>query len=165
MLLALLIAPSLALTLPPSTSRRALLQAAASTSALATLPHAASAKLYNRGTPEPAKCYDAKFNEVPCGGAVPESADTGVSTASRSGGKAIDPNNFVASDYSFFPGLYPTIGGKLFKRAQNYAFTSKQQLYDALDTDAERAVLKTFDADIVIRNQDLQALAGKISTK
>ena len=145
--------------------RRVVLQGAASAAALTSLPHAAFARRKQADT-SPPKCYDSNFKEVPCAGSV-EADDSSAALATNSaatGGKKLDPNNYVASDYSYFPGLYPTIGGKLFKRAQNYPFTSKQQVYDALDTDQERKVLKAYDADIIIKTQDLNAIAAKIAT-
>lgn len=145
-------------------SRRALLQTtAASTLALTAAPMEALAKKKDY-TPAPTKCYDTKFNEVPCGGAIADDDGGAASIADRSTGRKLDPNNFIAADYAAFPGLYPTIGGKLYKRAQNFEFTSKQQVYDTLESDAERKVLRAFDKDLVIAKQDAQALASKLST-
>lgn len=168
MVFALLTVPSHALSL--GANRRAVIQGAASAAAMAAVPHAALAGTKDiakrkKANEAPPKCYGPNFVEVPCAGTVESGVGAdAVVDASKSGGKQIDPNNLIASDYSYFPGLYPTIGGKLYKRAQNYEFKSKQDVYDALDTDAERKVLKAFDADIVIRAQDRQALSAKLST-
>ncbi len=65
----------------------------------------------------------------------------------------------VGVEFSTFAGLYPTIGGKLIKAAP---FASKQEAYDSLETDAERAQLKVYDANIVIkpRNDDVMQVLG-----
>lgn len=161
-----LLTPSHALSL--GTNRRALIQSTVSAATLAALPNGALAgtKDIARKRAEnavPAKCFDKNFAEVPCGGIVVESAGASVDT-NKDDGKKLDPNNFIASDYKTFSGLYPTIGGKLYKRTQNYAFKSKQEMYDCLDTEQERAVLKAFDGAIVIRAQDREALSAKLAT-
>ena len=40
-------------------------------------------------------------------------------------------------------------------------FTSKQQVYDSLDSDAERARLKEYDSRLVIKPQDVEAMRAK----
>ena len=75
----------------------------------------------------------------------------------------LDLNNMVGVEFSTFAGLYPTIGGKLIKAAP---FASKQEAYDALETDAERAQLKVYDANIVIkpRNDDVMQVGASLGT-
>ena len=64
---------------------------------------------------------------------------------------SIDINNMVADEFTTFPGLYPTIGGKLVKRGP---FTSKAAMNAALDSDAERQALKAYDKGSVIKPRD-----------
>ena len=75
----------------------------------------------------------------------------------------LDLNNMVGVEFSTFAGLYPTIGGKLIKAAP---FASKQEAYDSLETDAERAQLKVYDANIVIkpRNDDVMQVGASVGT-
>ena len=56
------------------------------------------------------------------------------------------------------PGLYPTISSKLVKRGP---FATKQDLYAALDSDAERAALKVFDKGIILKARDDDLLQYK----
>ena len=200
-------------------SRRALVGQAAST--LLLVPMAAEGRIPKKDTTAP-KCYDGKFNEVPCqttmttelktstsdmpeswreglgapvanpsmvtvtsdgqeaapgsgnanqrlrsyipddsqGGQEP--SPTGSSAvapvATRGASAKMDVNNMVAVEFSTYPGLYPTIGGKLVKRGP---FTSKQQAYGALDTDSERAALKQYDKLLVFNKRDDDLLQYK----
>ena len=74
-----------------------------------------------------------------------------VANAASVKADSIDINNMVAVEFTTFPGLYPTIGGKLVKRGP---FTSKAAMYAALDSDAERQALKAYDKGIVIKPRD-----------
>jgi len=67
---------------------------------------------------------------------------------------AIDVNNALAREYTAFPGLYPTIATKLVNRAKEQPFTSKSQVYAALDSDIERERLKQYDSSIKISKVD-----------
>mmetsp|Transcript_28673 Transcript_28673/g.85684 ORF Transcript_28673/g.85684 Transcript_28673/m.85684 type:complete len:168 (-) Transcript_28673:42-545(-) len=64
---------------------------------------------------------------------------------------SIDVNNAMAREFSAYPGLFPTVGTKLVKRGP---FKSKKDMYAALDSDAERAALKKYDAAIVLNKRD-----------
>ena len=57
----------------------------------------------------------------------------------------------VAVEFASFPGLYPTIGGKLIKAAP---FKKKEELYACLDSDAERSALKQYEKSIVLKPRD-----------
>ena len=185
LLLVLLARPTHELQLQLPTTRRAVV---ASTANLVLCPAAAFAK--KKKEPEVPKCYDAKFNEIPCqstaigdgslavktedlpqawreGGGAPVANPTMV-TERRSDGQEVAPgggnrnaplrtyipignepeqtvasgskatasadvkittpldvNNMVAVEFTVFPGLYPTIGGKLIKRGP---FKSKAEM-------------------------------------
>ena len=66
----------------------------------------------------------------------------------------LDVNNAVATEFTAFPGLYPTIAGKV---CRNAPFSSKAALYEMLDAD-EKAKLKKFDKYIVVnaRSSDVR---------
>ena len=66
----------------------------------------------------------------------------------------LDVNNAVATEFTAFPGLYPTIAGKV---CRNAPFASKAALYEMLDAD-EKAKLKKFDKYIVVnaRSSDVR---------
>ena len=66
----------------------------------------------------------------------------------------LDVNNAVATEFTAFPGLYPTIAGKV---CRNAPFASKTALYEMLDAD-EKAKLKKFDKYIVVnaRSSDVR---------
>lgn len=200
-------------------SRRAVCHSAAAILLFARAPHAAAKK-----KPEPPKCYDAKFNEIPCDAAIGSSLTTtadDVPDAWRAGGGApianpnmvtttydgqevqpgsamknvplktyvpvhetgnaaqqfaasneaaastkaknvragsIDVNNMVAVEFSIYPGLYPTIAGKLVKRGP---FNTMKDMYAALDSDAERSNLRTYEKGIVIFPRDLDVFQYK----
>ena len=82
---------------------------------------------------------------VASGSKATASADVKITTP-------LDVNNMVAVEFTVFPGLYPTIGGKLIKRGP---FKSKAEMYESLDSDAERAALKPYDRNIRIKERDL----------
>jgi hypothetical protein len=71
---------------------------------------------------------------------------------------AIDVNNMVAVEFSVYPGLYPTIAGKLVKRGP---FKTIKDMYAALDTDAERSSLKAFEKGIVVVPRDADVFQYK----
>ena len=93
---------------------------------------------------------------IPSGGsAEAEAASTARSEVKK--GKApssMDLNNMVGVEFTSFPGLYPTIGGKLVQRGP---FETKKDAYAALDTDFEREQLRVYDKAIKIkpRNEDV----------
>ena len=66
----------------------------------------------------------------------------------------LDVNNAVATEFTAFPGLYPTIAGKV---CRNAPFSSRAALYEMLDAD-EKAKLKKFDKYIVVnaRSSDVR---------
>ena len=169
--LLVIVAPSLGLRQPYVTSRRALLQTSASSAlaaaAVATWPSAAHAKCYKNCDTGPAKCYDSTFKEVPCQSSAELS--NGVQSADNRAASLVstplDVNNMVPSEYKVFPGLYPNIGGKLSKQAgMNLgAFTTKQQLYDTLDSDRERETLRAYDKLIVVKARDDEKMQVKMA--
>ena len=71
--------------------------------------------------------------------------------ASAKASGPLDVNNMVAVEFASFPGLYPTIGGKLIKAAP---FKKKEELYACLDSDAERSALKQYEKSIVLKPRD-----------
>ena len=52
-----------------------------------------------------------------------------VANAASVKADSIDISNMVAVEFTTFPGLYPTIGGKLVKRGP---FTSKAAMFEAI---------------------------------
>lgn len=138
-----------ALTLP----RRALLRGAAGSAAWCGV------------TSAHAVCYDAAFAEVECPdaqGLAPDEAET--RSASKGGAMdtsaELDVNNMIATEYTIFPGLYPTIGGKLVKRGP---FSDKKAMYDSLDSDAERAALRVYDGNLRVKPFNADVVAYKNS--
>ena len=168
-LLALLTAPSHALSF--GTSRRAVIQGTASAATLAALPRAAHAgtrsiakkKAENAAA---AKCYGPNYAEVPCGSIVESVTD--APTVDAKTANELDINNFIAADFKTFPGLYPTIAGKLMnartRQRTSGEFQSKQAMYDSLESDTEVAALKRYDQNIVIRPIDAKLMQFKVAT-
>jgi len=99
-------------------------------------------------------CYGPKFEEIPCesqSSAAVGSGGGGGALATKSVNGALDVNNMVGVEFTTFPGLYPTISGKLVKAGP---FKDKADVYAALGSDAERNVLKAYDKNLVIRPRD-----------
>ena len=69
----------------------------------------------------------------------------------------LDVNNAVATEFTAFPGLYPTIAGKV---CRNAPFSSKAALYEMLDAD-EKAKLKKFDKYIVVNARSSDVMQYK----
>ena len=88
------------------------------------------------------------------------SSTTSTPLPAVAGTPKLDVNNALAREYTAFPGLFPTIAAKVFK---NRPYTSKQQVYAALDSDMERERLKQYDKQIVINKTDPRLLQFKTS--
>jgi len=69
-------------------------------------------------------------------------------------GPTIDVNNAMAREFTAFPGLFPTIATKIVKAANDKPFKTKQDVYNALDTDLEKDRLKQYDQAILISKPD-----------
>lgn len=74
-----------------------------------------------------------------------------VAAAAAYSGPKIDVNNAMAREFTAFPGLFPTIATKIVK---GQPYSSKQQVYQVLDSDLERERLKQYDAAIIIQKPD-----------
>ena len=143
-----------------ASSRRSVVAAAASSTMLAAWPAHAKKKVA-----EAPKCYDNRFVEVPC---QSELQATDAESSDSKTANELDINNFIAADFKIFPGLYPTIAGKLLnartRQRTTGEFQSKQAMYDSLESDAEVAALKRYDRNIVIRPVDAKLMQFKVAT-
>ena len=86
------------------------------------------------------------FAKIDYGDAAPKAESRGY--------PRLDVNNAIATEFTAFPGLYPTIAGKV---CRNAPFSSKAALYELLDAD-EKAKLKKFDKYMVVnaRSSDVR---------
>lgn len=58
--------------------------------------------------------------------------------------QAIDINNAVTGEFQAYKGLFPTIAAKIIKRGP---FKNADEMYEAMDSDAERDRLKQYEKE------------------